>query len=154
MCAEIKTRKCFLQLADAANAERRPAAAFARRLGTGVPAGRMELHAASRRGRSLVTNHSRARQPKGGPLASVFLIGTPRLEFRACARKQRPDAISDRDTLALFHAENPAWFTRDGGRIATFPRLPRHARHLEPVRRGVRLIYGSAIRIPCKVLKP
>src|SRR4029077_8523528 len=35
-------------------------------------------------------------------LGAGILIGRSRLEFRASARKQRPDAISNRDTLGCF----------------------------------------------------
>jgi hypothetical protein len=177
MWPEIKTRKCFSRLASGADADRRPAAALARRLRTGVPvvrispsrcggsrvtclpagvmegvhADRLERHAGSRRSRSLITYHP-------SPI-TCFLIETPRLEFRATGTKQRPDSFSNRDRLAFFHAENPLSFNRRGGQAFwPFP-LTNHKSPVarlfreEPPRRTAShafLIYGAAIRIPRK----
>jgi hypothetical protein len=47
-----------------------------------------------------------------GRRVTDFLIGTPRLEFRATHRKQRAASISNRDTIALFYWVDPPWWTR------------------------------------------
>jgi hypothetical protein len=168
MWPEIKTRRCFLRLADGADAARRPAPALVRRPATnspasivdGVPASRREVRAVSCRRSSLTTGRS--------PRATSFLIGTPRLEFRATATNQRTDPISNRDRSGCFcQPRSYALFLRPvphgrAARTASFPPvagIPAGAfafssvitYHPSSITRF--LIYGAAIRNPRNALK-
>ena len=135
-------------------------------------ASRPDGYAETRRGCLRITRHS-------SPFI-VFLIGTPRLEFRATATKQSPDQFSNRDTLGCLL---PSCRTELSPRPATYGRAFRTAgipavafafsclilhqpaepdapcgrplltSHKSPVTRHAFLIYGAAIRNPAKVLK-
>jgi hypothetical protein len=121
---------------------------------------------------SCAERRSHACQPAGGPFTRLadewrfiaFLIGTPRLEFRATPTKQTPDPFSNRDRSRclrppsrthLSHHRFSPWSLAT--HLTAGAKTPCVASpltsHKSPVTSHDFLIYGAAIRTPRKALK-